>query len=84
MPRVAAEKAVFGLAGLTHCRRYTATNDDVSLPLRKRSSAGATTVAARSAFSAETGNLAFVTVALPAVRSACLRREREIVSSKFI
>lgn len=26
----AAEKAAFGLAGLTHSRRYTATNDDVS------------------------------------------------------
>jgi len=34
----ATEKAVFGLAGLTYSRRYTATNDDVSLPLRKRSS----------------------------------------------
>lgn len=34
----AAEKAAFGLAGLTHFQRYTATNDDVSLPLRKRNS----------------------------------------------
>lgn len=34
----ATEKAAFGLAGLTYSRRYTATNDDVSLPLRKRSS----------------------------------------------
>lgn len=30
-------KPAFGLAGLTYSRRYTATNDDVSLPLRKRS-----------------------------------------------
>lgn len=45
----AAEKAAFGLAGLTHSRRYTATNDDVSLLLRKRSSAEATAVP-RSAF----------------------------------
>lgn len=45
----AAEKAAFGLAGLTHSRRYTATNDDVSLPLRKRSRAEAT-AASHSAF----------------------------------
>jgi len=36
----APEKAAFGLAGLTYSRRYTATNDDVSPLLRKRSSAG--------------------------------------------
>lgn len=44
----AAEKAVFGLAGLMYSRRYTATNDDVSLPLRKRSSG--LRAAPRSAF----------------------------------
>jgi len=36
----APEKAAFGLAGLTYSRRYTATNDDVSPLLRKRSNAG--------------------------------------------